>query len=66
METGCNKVQYLSSPFILKTSTAATLGVDNIKVITGGLPIRCVADKEMTLFADGNELGDADRNAVRI
>ena len=39
-------------------------GVDNIKVITGGLPIRCVADKEMTLFADGNELGDADRNAV--
>merc|ERR1711988_1477666 len=39
-------------------------GIDNIKVVTGGLPIRCVADKEMTVYADGKELGDASKNVV--
>merc|ERR1712072_586305 len=39
-------------------------GIDNIKIITGGLPIRCVADKEMEVFADGEELGNAAKNAI--
>lgn len=39
-------------------------GIDNIKITTGGLPIRCVADKEMEVFADGEELGYAAKNAI--
>ena len=32
--------------------------IDDIKVVTGGWPVRLVGDKGVTLYADGKQVGD--------
>jgi hypothetical protein len=31
--------------------------IDNVKIVSGGMPVRIVADKKFTLFADGSKIG---------
>jgi hypothetical protein len=39
-----------------------TLGIDSVKINTGGWPIRCQADSSFTLYADGKEVGSSSNN----
>ena len=32
--------------------------IDDLKIVTGGWPVRLVGDKGVTLFADGKQMGD--------
>ena len=41
-----------------------TFAVDSVKINTGGWPVRCMADSDFSLFADGKEVGAASNNWV--
>ena len=42
-----------------------TFGIDDIKVITGGWPVRILADSNFTLYADGKKIGSGVYNDMK-
>ena len=42
-----------------------TFGIDNIQVVTGGWPVRILADSSFTLYADGKKIGNGIYNEMK-
>eukprot|EP00943_MAST-04B_sp_MAST-4B-sp1_P008074 g8074.t1 len=42
-----------------------TFGIDDVKVVTGGWPVRILADSNFTLYADGKEIGSGIYNEMK-
>ena len=40
-------------------------GIDDVKVIAGGWPVRILADSKFTLYADGKEIGSGEYNELK-
>ena len=40
-------------------------GIDDVKVIAGGWPVRILADSKFTLYADGKEIGSGEYNEMK-
>ena len=42
-----------------------TFGIDDVTVVTGGWPVRILADSNFTLFADGKKIGSGVYNEMK-